>query len=176
MSLYLHRFWAAAAFLACVVAANVLTAHYGLIPVGLGLVATAGTWAAGLTFAARDWLHEVAGRVAVLAAIVAGAGLSAVLAGPQLAMASGVAFAISEAADMVVYEPLRRRTWAGAVFASNTVGAVVDTVVFLGLAGFPIWTAMPGQMLAKTTAWVAVVVPLVVCRAVLRNRVRPEGA
>lgn len=176
MSTFLHRFWAAAAFLGCAVSANVLTARYGLIPVGFGLVATAGTWAAGLTFAARDWLHEVAGRAAVFAAIIAGAGLSAALAGPRLAIASGIAFAISETADMLVYEPLRRRTWAGAVAASNTVGAAVDTVAFLALAGFPIWTALPGQMLAKTTATLAVVVPLVVCRAVLRNRVRPEGA
>lgn len=170
------RFLAAVAFLGCAVTANVLTAHYGLIPVGFGLVTTAGTWAAGLTFAARDWLHEAAGRGAVLVAIVAGAGLSAVLAGPRLAIASGIAFAISETADMLVYEPLRHRTWAGAVAASNTIGALIDTVAFLALAGFPIWTALPGQMLAKTTATVAVVLPLVVCRAVLRNRVRPEGA
>lgn len=176
MSTFLHRFWAAVAFLGCVVTANVLTARYGLIPVGFGIVATAGTWAAGLTFAARDWLHEVAGRAAVLAAIVGGAALSMALAGPRLAIASGIAFAISETADMLVYEPLRRRTWVGAVLASNTVGAAIDTVAFLALAGFPIWVALPGQMLAKTTATVAVVVPLVVCRAVLRNRVRPEGA
>lgn len=173
---FLFRFWAGVAFLGCVIAANVLTARYGLVPVGFGLMATAGTWAAGLTFAARDWLHEVAGRAAVLTAIVAGAAGSAALAGPRLAIASGVAFALSEAVDMLVYTPLRERTWAGAVFASNTVGSAVDTVVFLTLAGFPVWLALPGQMLAKTTATLAVVIPLVVCRAVLRNRVRPEGA
>jgi hypothetical protein len=104
-----------------------------------------------------------------------GAGLSAVLATPQLAVASGIAFAVSEAADYAVYAPLRRRGWARAVTASSVAGSAVDTVLFLTLAGFPLWQAMPGQMLAKTTAIAAVVTPVVVARAVLRNRLRPVG-
>jgi hypothetical protein len=46
----------------------------------------------------------------------------------------------------------------------------VDSVLFLTLAGFPIWTALPGQMLAKMTATVAVVGLVVVCRAAIRRR------
>lgn len=175
MSLLL-RFWAVVAFLTLVVTANVLTARYGLVPVGFGLMATAGTWAAGLTFLARDWVHDLTERTAVFACIFAGAGLSCFLAGPRLAFASGVAFAISEIADLLVYQPLRRRGWVRAVVASNIVGSVVDTVVFLALAGFPIWLALPGQMLAKTTATLVVVIPVAVGRAVFRNRLRTEGA
>lgn len=163
-------------FLALVVLANWLTASYGLVPVGFGLVATAGTWAAGLVLLARDLVHDAGGRWLVLGCVVVGAGLSAGLAGPRLALASGVAFAVSELADLLVYEPLRRRGWARAVVASNLVGSAVDTVLFLTLAGFPVWSSFPGQMVAKTTATLAVVVPVVVCRAVLRNRLRPEGA
>lgn len=162
-------------FLVLVVGANWLTATYGLVPVGLGLVATAGAWAAGLVLVARDLVHDTAGRLAVLACIVAGAALSGLLATPQLAIASGVAFAISELADFAVYAPLRRRGWGRAVAASSVVGSVVDTVLFLWLAGFPIAMAMPGQMFAKTTAIAVVVVPVVVARAVLRYRLRPEG-
>lgn len=170
------RSWAVMAFLTCAVAANVLTARYGLIPVGFGLMATAGTWAAGLTLVARDWVHDLAGRWTVLGCIAAGAGLSALLAGPRLALASGLAFAISETADLLVYQPLRRRGWARAVIVSNLVGSAVDTLVFLALAGFPIWLALPGQIFAKTTATVVVVAPVVVARAVLRNRIRTQGA
>jgi hypothetical protein len=166
---------AVAAFLALVVAANMLTAQYGLIPVGLGLTATAGTWAAGLVLLARDLVHDTAGRWAVAGCIAAGAALSAVLTTPQLALASGVAFAVSEAADYAVYAPLRRHGWARAVLASNLVGSAVDSVIFLALAGFPIWSAMPGQMYVKTAATLAVVTPVVVARAVLRDRLRPEG-
>jgi hypothetical protein len=42
--------------------------------------------------------------------------------------------------------------WIPAVIASNAIGAPVDTVLFLALAGFPIWTAVPGQLLAKAIA------------------------
>lgn len=165
-----------AAFLGLTVAANVLTATYGLIPVGLGLMATAGTWAAGLVLLARDWVHDTAGRWAVLACIAAGAALSWAMINPALALASGAAFAISELADLAVYTPLRKRGWAKAAVASNLVGSAADTVVFLTLAGFPIWQAMPGQMLAKTTATAVVVGLVVVGRALLRNRVRTQGA
>jgi len=49
--------WGAAAFVAFVgsiVLANWLIRHYGFVPVGFGLTAPAGTYAAGLVFVARD--------------------------------------------------------------------------------------------------------------------------
>jgi uncharacterized PurR-regulated membrane protein YhhQ (DUF165 family) len=175
MTNFLLRFWSTVAFLGLAVAANVLTARYGFVPVGFGLSATAGTWAAGLVLLARDAVHETAGRVAVLACIVGGAALSALLATPQLALASGAAFAVSELADFAVYSPLRRHGWATAAVASNLVGSAVDTVLFLWLAGFPIWPAVPGQMFVKTTATVVVVSAVVVGRGVLRHGQRAEG-
>jgi len=162
-------------FAGSVTAANWLTSRYGFIPVGLGLTATAGTYAAGLCLLARDWVHDTAGRIAVLTAIGAGGIASAVMAGPRLALASAVAFVISELADLAVYQPLRRRGWLRAVLLSNAVGAPVDTVLFLALAGFPIWTAVPGQLLAKATATAVPVAVLLLTRAVLRHRQRTEG-
>src|SRR6266508_3072026 len=163
-------------FATAVAAANWLTARYGLIAVGLGLTATAGTYAAGLCLLARDWVHDAAGRVAVLAAIGAGGAASAVMAGPRLALASAAAFVVSELADLLVYQPLRRRGWALAVLASGAVGAPVDTVLFLALAGFPIWAALPGQLLAKATATAIPVAVVLLARALLRHRLRPQGA
>ncbi len=167
---------AVAMFAAAVAAANALTARYGLIPVGLGLSATAGTYAAGLCLLARDWVHDTAGRTAVLAAIGAGGAASAVMAGPRLAVASAAAFVLSELADLAVYQPLRRRGWVRAVIASNTVGAPVDTILFLALAGFPIWAAVPGQLLAKATATAIPVAVVLGVRALLRHRLRPTSA
>jgi len=165
-----------AVFAICVVAANWLTSRYGFIPVGLGLSATAGTYAAGLCLLARDWVHDAAGRVAVLAAIGVGGVASAVMAGPRLALASAIAFVASELADLLVYQPLRRRGWVRAVLASNGVGAPVDTVLFLALAGFPIWAAVPGQLLAKAAATAIPVAVVLAVRALLRHRLRPQGA
>ena len=167
---------AAVLFAGGVLAANLLTAWYGLVPVGFGLAATAGTYAAGLCLLARDWVHDTAGRRAVLAAIAAGGLASAALAGPQLAVASASAFVVSELADLAVYQPLRRRGFIRAALASNAVGAPVDTILFLSLAGFPIWAALPGQLLAKTTATVIPVAAVLGVRALLRHRLRPEGA
>lgn len=140
-----------AAFLGLAVAANVLTAEFGMMPVGFGLIATAGTWAAGLVLLARDWVHDSAGRWAVLACIAAGAVLSAALTNPALAVASAAAFAVSELADLAVYSPLRRKGWGRAAFISGVVGSIVDTFLFLHLAGFFSWPGTWGQLFAKIT-------------------------
>lgn len=164
---------AAVAFVGLVAASNWLTAEYGLI----GGIVAAGTFTAGLVLAARDAVRESAGIGASLACVAAGVAVSAVMASPQLALASGAAFALSELADTAVYEPLRRRGRVRALAWSNAVGSVVDSVLFLMLAGFPLWPAVAGQVAVK---WVmAVGLPLIVvgvARAVLRDRLRPEGA
>lgn len=162
MNRALVRFWSVVAYLGAVVAANWLTAHYGFVPVGFGLLATAGTYAAGLAFVARDAVQDTVGRLGVLAALVAGAALSWWLATPALALASAAAFGFSELVDMAVYTPLRRRGYVRAALASNLVGSVVDTFVFLSLAGFGLAPlVVAGQLVGK--AWVtAAVVCLVV--------------
>jgi uncharacterized PurR-regulated membrane protein YhhQ (DUF165 family) len=152
-----------AGYVATIAAANYATATFGMVPLGFGLTATAGTFAAGLALTLRDLVQDQLGRRAVLTAIAAGALLSYVVATPVLAVASGSAFLLSELCDWVVYTPLRRRGWARAVLASNAVGAVADTVVFLALAGFPIAVALPGQLLGK--AW-ATAVPVAAVLAV----------
>lgn len=144
------RTLAIVAYLGTIVAANYLTATYGLVPIGFGLMVTAGTVAAGASLLARDVVQDTAGRRAVLACIVAGALLSWALTTPALALASGVAFLLAEGADLAVYTPLRRRGWARAVLASNTAGAIVDTFVFLTLAGFPLTVGVVvGQLVGK---------------------------
>lgn len=163
---------AGAAFIAAILAANYVTTRYGMVPVGFGLIATAGTYFAGATFILRDAVHDVAGRRAVLALILLGAGLSFAISAPFIALASAVAFLLSESADFLVYQPLRKRGYVRAAVASNTVGALVDTVAFLAIAGFPIREAIAGQMAGKV-AVTAVVVLLV---AVVRRARRPVAA
>lgn len=173
----MNRILATAAYLGTIVAANWLTAEYGLVPIGFGLMATAGTCAAGLAFVARDAVQDAAGRLAVLGALAVGGVLSWLLASPALAVASVVAFGLSELADMAVYTPLRKRGYVRAAVASNLVGAVLDTVLFLWLAGFglaPLIVA--GQVVGKAYATAAVILVVVIARAVLRNRIRAEGA
>jgi uncharacterized PurR-regulated membrane protein YhhQ (DUF165 family) len=165
---------AAAAFVAAIVLANYATTHYGLVPVGFGLVATAGTYLAGATFVLRDTVQDGLGKVATVALIAVGAGVSFALAGPAIALASGAAFLASEVADLAVYTPLRRRGYVRAAVASNVVGAVVDTALFLYLARFPVTTSsVAGQMSGKLAVTLAVVALVVGARGALsRESVR----
>lgn len=126
----------ASVFVGVILAANALTATHGVVTIA-GLTATAGTWIAGLGFVFRDWLQEVGGRRWVASAILVGAVVSATIS-PAIAFASGAAFLVSELADWAVYSPLRERRPLAAALVSNTVGAALDTVVFLALAGFPL--------------------------------------
>ena len=149
-------------YVGSVVLANVLTSRLGLVWVAPGLLTTAGTYAAGVALLARDVVQETAGRRAVLVAIVIGAALSAWLAGAHLAVASGVAFLLAEGLDMAVYTRLRECGWARAVIWSNVVGAVLDTFVFLALAGFPVTTTTVGGQLAGKLVWATALPVLVV--------------
>lgn len=141
---------ALAAYIAVIVGANLAVQRYGLVPVGFGLLAPAGVYLAGLGFTLRDLVHRTLGPKLVLAGIAAGAAVSFAVASPALAVASAVAFGFSELADMAVYTPLAKRHWLAAVAASNTVGLVIDSALFLWLA-FGSLQFLPGQITGK--AW-----------------------
>ncbi|MFJ2200823.1 VUT family protein [Streptomyces violaceusniger] len=135
--------------MASIAAANYLTSRYALVGVGFGLTATAGSYAAGFSLLARDAVQATLGKFWALVGILAGAGITA-LVSPSLAVASATSFLVSELADMGVYTPLRSRGWLVAAIASNCVGAVIDTMLFLYLARFPFtYLGLAGQLVAK---------------------------
>jgi uncharacterized PurR-regulated membrane protein YhhQ (DUF165 family) len=138
---------AAAALVATVAAANWAIKTFGFWPVGFGLEAPAGVYFAGLAFGLRDVVHDTLGRWAVLVCIACG-GIVSLAISPAFAIASAAAFVVSELADFAVYEPLRQRQWAVAAFASNVVGAVVDSALFLLLA-FGSLEFLAGQVVGK---------------------------
>jgi uncharacterized PurR-regulated membrane protein YhhQ (DUF165 family) len=150
---------ALALFVGTVFAANWLVSNVGLVPVGFGLLAPAGVYVVGLAFTLRDVVQDTLGKRWVVAAIAAGAVASLVIS-PALAVASATAFALSEIADFFVYTPMRNsdRPYA-AVVASNAIGLVVDSAVFLWLA-FGSLEFLPGQVVGK--AWMTLAaLPLV---------------
>lgn len=141
------------AYIATIFAANWAITVFGVVPVGFGLMAPAGVMFAGLAFGLRDLVQDRLGRGWTVAAILIGAVASAFVSGP-LAFASAVAFLVSEAADFLVYTPLRAKNWYGAVLASNAAGLVLDSVLFLSLA-FGSLAFLPGQIVGKAEVTIA---------------------
>lgn len=134
------------------------------IPVGFNLYAPSGVLAAGVAFTLRDLVQKEWGSKWAIMAVLIGAGLSALLS-PLLALASGTAFLVSELLDMSVYTPLRERNFILAVSLSNTVGAIVDSWVFLTLAVIPL-DFLLGQVVGKL--WITIATAAIL--ALWRNR------
>ena len=122
-----------------------------MIPVAPGIMAPSGVLMVGLALVLRDLVQRRLGARWAIAAILAGAALSALLAPPALVLASGTAFLLSELADFAVYTPLQRRRLVLAVVASGLVGLVIDTLLFLQLA-FGSLDFLSGQIIGK--AWI----------------------
>lgn len=152
-----------AAYIATIPAANWAVTRFGVVPVGFGYLAPAGVYAVGVALVLRDLAREAAGRAAVVAAIAVGAVLSWWLADPGLALASAAAFGVAESMDFAVYEPLRERGLAVAMLASNAVGLLADSLIFLWLA-FHSLEFLPGQLLGKTWMTLAAVAAIAVIR------------
>lgn len=153
------------AYIAAITLANVATERFGLVPVGFGFVATAGTYFAGFALLARDFVQSLGGIRWVIAGIGIGAVLSWLLASPAIAVASVLAFAVAELVDLIVFTVVRRRGFVRAAALSNVVSAPLDSLVFLAVAGFPItWSIMAGQIIGKLL-W-ATALPLLVFVAV----------
>jgi uncharacterized PurR-regulated membrane protein YhhQ (DUF165 family) len=120
------------------------------IPVGLGLSAPSGVLWVGAALFLRDLVQDELGRRWTVLGIAAGAILSYFVAAPAVAIASAAAFLLSEAADFLVYTPLRERDlrWQ-AVLASGLVGSLVDSAIFLWIA-FGSLAFLAGQFVGKT--------------------------
>lgn len=152
-----------AAYVATIPVSNLLITHFGNVPVGFGLLAPAGVYAVGAALVLRDLAREAAGRSAVLLAVWVGAALSWFLATPALAMASAAAFLVSELLDFAVYEPLRNRGLLLAMGASNLVGMLADSLIFLWMA-FGSLAFLPGQFVGKGWMTLAAVALLALVR------------
>ena len=154
------RRWAAVAFavyVAAIVLSNWLISHVGTpaphgthtTPVWPGLLAPSGVWAAAVSFPARDVTQRLGGRWLGVLAILVGAAVSWKISDPHIAVASGVTYLCSETADFAVYTPLQKRWFVPAVFASGCVAIIIDSALFLHLAGLYSLPSLEGLVLGK---------------------------
>lgn len=173
-----------AAYIACIVGANWAIVQFGLVPVGFGLVAPAGVYLAGFTFAFRNVIQLSLGRRWGFACIGIGALLSYAITDKvtipggllPLALASGVTFLLSESADALVWSQLRERHWwMRAMGVGEAAGMVVDSVIFLTFA-FGSLELLAGQILGKLWTIVPVMLIMLAHRALLARDTRTRLA
>ena len=162
----------AAAYLGSILLAAYAITHVGtqyapgaphVLPVWPGVEAPSGVYVVGVTLVLRDLLQRRVGKLTMLALILVGAGLSAFIS-PAVAVASGVAFAVSESVDYAVFSLTERFGFLRAVVASNAVSIVVDSLIFLALA-FGSLAFVEGQVIGKGISTVVAVAVLAGLRA-----------
>jgi uncharacterized PurR-regulated membrane protein YhhQ (DUF165 family) len=148
-----------ALYLGVIVAANLISAHYGP-----GASIYNAFLLVGFAITTRDFLHDLwrehrFRNMALL--IVAGSALSYVCsialassAAPshvvaRIALASCVAFFVAESNDTIAYHLLRRREWLERSNLSNVVSATIDSILFVTIAFGWNWKIIFGQIMAK---------------------------
>lgn len=111
------------------------------------------TWGAvifPLAFLVSDLINRAFGAAKARLVVYAGFPLalivSAVVATPRIALASGAAFLLGQLLDIYVFDRLRRKPWWQAPFIGSALGSVVDTYAFFMLAF--IGTQVPWPTLA----------------------------
>ncbi|MEO8158260.1 MAG: queuosine precursor transporter [Betaproteobacteria bacterium] len=162
----------AAAMVAIVVSSNVLVQY----PLSDWL-----TWGA-LTYPSSFLVVDLANRYhgprmarrIVYVGFVVALVLSAWLATPRIALASGTAFLCAELLDVTIFNLLRRHAWWKPPLVSTLFASVVDTAIFFTLAfagtDMPWVTLGLGDLGMKVAIALIALIPFRIALAVVRPR------
>jgi uncharacterized PurR-regulated membrane protein YhhQ (DUF165 family) len=134
---------------AVVVLSNILVQHPFGFTVGRLNLADLLTWGAfsyPLAFLVTDSTNRLLGpriaRRVVYVGFAVAVALSAWLATPRIAVASGTAFLAAQLLDIVIFNRLRERTWWKAPSVSSLVSSALDTLIFFSLAFAPLFVLL----------------------------------
>jgi uncharacterized PurR-regulated membrane protein YhhQ (DUF165 family) len=120
----------------------------------LGAIVPPALFAAGAVFVLRDYAQREIGQRVLLATLIAALG-SYFVAGGWIALASAVAFFISETTDQIVFT-FTRRPLRDRILISSAISVPIDSVVFLHLIDRLTPGALAVGVLVKMVASVAV--------------------
>jgi uncharacterized PurR-regulated membrane protein YhhQ (DUF165 family) len=135
----------------------VVVASNWLVQFPINDVLTWGAISYPFSFLITDITTRLQGPVPARRAVWAGFALavlvSAWLATPRIAVASGTAFLVGQLLDIRLFQRLRAGSWWRAPLASSVLGSVVDTAIFFSLAfagtGLPWLTLAAGDLGVK---------------------------
>jgi queuosine precursor transporter len=128
----------AVAAMAMVVLASNILVQYPFEPFGLADTLTWGAFSYPFAFLVTDLANRHLGagktRRVVYAGFVVAVALSAWLATPRIATASGLAFLVAQLIDVEIFDRLRRHAWWMPPFLSSLLSSALDTAIFFTLA------------------------------------------
>lgn len=134
-------FWAVLAMAVVVTASNYLVqfpVEASLGAINLADILTWGAFTYPVAFMVNDLTNRhfgpAAARVVVLVGFAIAVIWSIFLASPRIAIASGSGFLIAQFLDVSIFDRLRAGKWWHAPLISSVLGAVIDTVLFFGIA------------------------------------------
>ena len=134
-------------YLISIVAVNFAFTALPMIELPFDQTIPAGTFLVGFIFVIRDYAQKEIGPWIYLA-MLAGVLLSYVMADPFVAVASAVAFGLSELIDALVFtytkKPMRDR-----ILISSAASTPVDSSVFLLMLGFFNWLGFAIMVIVK---------------------------
>jgi uncharacterized PurR-regulated membrane protein YhhQ (DUF165 family) len=137
-------------YLTAIVIANIGFSYIPMIPLPGGHALAPMSFLVGFIFIFRDLAQRIIGHKVLLVMLV-GVGLSYLLADPFVAIASAVAFAISELIDWGVYtttnRPLKQR-----ILLSSLISTPIDSAVFMLLIGILNWHGLAIMTASKMVA------------------------
>src|SRR5690625_1296956 len=142
------------------------------------------TWGAvtyPIAFLVADLLNRrfgpTAARRVAYFGFIAALIISAWVATPRIAFASGFAFITAQLSDIYVFDRLRHRIWWQAPFIGGVAGATLDTFVFFSVAfvgtGMPWPTLLVGDLAVKLALNTFMLAPF---RALMWNIARPNDS
>lgn len=136
-----------AAYLISIVVVNLAFSYLPMIQLPLDQAIPIGTFLVGFIFVIRDYAQREIGS-GIYLAMLAGVILSYAMADPFVAVASAVAFGLSELIDALVFtytkKPMRDR-----VLLSSVASTPVDSAVFLVMLGFFNWLGFAIMVIVK---------------------------
>lgn len=182
----MNRKWTFAfCYMASIVLGNFFVSYFGIVTL-LGLTFPAGALWIGITFSMRDFVQREWGDgkvwyfmiASTLITTVLGVVLSHLPISPwKVALASAVAFLVSEAVDWFVYWITKLDiTWR--IIISNLFSTPIDSILFVGIAFGSFSFLQPpvyGQAIVKYLSGLLVLPILIYFRSKSKIRKRNDG-
>lgn len=138
---------AAALYVVSIIVANLGFSYIPMIPIGYGEMFAPMSLLVGFVFVLRDYAQRELGHK-VLVAMLFGAVASYILADPFVALASVIAFGVSELLDWAIYT-LTKRPFKDRVLLSSVISTPVDSAVFMLILGFFSWYGLVAMVVSK---------------------------